>query len=130
MLDPPTVRSEELQPKGLGQRLLQIADEVGHEEQQLLLEALEAVVPVGTDEVLQARPVPLARPPREAAHRPTPGRLDLGEIPYRAGDRGTAEAPCRGPPVAPAGCKLERLPVGVEPRVEASEIAQVTGIGP
>jgi hypothetical protein len=126
----PPVLGQELQAKRLCQRLHQVGREVDHQKQQLLLEALEAVMPVGADQILQARPVPLARPPGETAYRLAPEHLNLSKVPYRAGDRRPAQAPGGSPAVTPTRAEVQGLPVGLVSLVQTRKVAQAAGVGP
>ncbi|WP_171115898.1 MULTISPECIES: hypothetical protein [Streptomyces] len=95
--------ASEAQTERLSKSLHQRTREVRCQKEEFLLETLEAMVPLGTDQISEAGAMPLIGTPTEAADRNTREQVDLAQVSDGTADQRPPEAPGRSPSGTPVG---------------------------
>jgi len=99
--------SVEVQFQRLGDYVGQVGGEVQGQQQPGLFQALEPVMPAGTDQELKPGTMMLVPPPGEPAHRTAVDCRRLHEVPYRARLALSAGLPGDRPSVGPVPAQLQ-----------------------
>jgi hypothetical protein len=118
------------QPEWLRDHVSHIAREIQRQQEPLLFQALEPVMPAGEDQELQARPVPLTRPPGEMTPWLTAGSShDLTQVAHRAVGHRAVTTPADLPPRFPARAARQLPPCCLGDLVNVGEIRHTARAG-
>lgn len=125
-MGPPALICLKAEPHRLAQNTDQITREIQNQQQPLLGDALKTMVTARADQELQARTVPLTRPPREPANRLAPIHREGRHVTNRADHLSAVNLPHRTPATGPPIAQSQSLPFTITDDMDSRQKVRPT----